>query len=589
MKVRAVAAPSPDSNAIGSVELECSPQGLSMLYLGVGAYSDGYAPGALTSGTRVFAPWEQVEEVRVFGEHVSIRVAESLTPHNKMSLTHFTDGTVQARDGLNPELKRRQQIVRAAAIALTLTVCVSLAFQLPHWSADIGQLGALIIGCVSGLFILLLGLFAEFLLLPRPLSSFDAQRLFVADLAHYRPEPVREGPGPLLPVQRFEFSELIRMPRSSLGIIIVFTAGSLAAILTSSWVLQDDKRSPRVARESQEQAAPDRDVAPVAILPHPARSEPAVAAMLHPSARTTQIQVATEAPTSAPPGTGAVLGPGAPCVCRRSDSALYQVAFPKQSTLLIAQSSRAHKDHFHLELELGVVNNSKEVLDEVNLLVNFYEQEGKKPTKDRPLHYGSALVPGQAVKWHVEARGTSFLVHNPVTAVLDPAAGELAPADAFAELLNANHRPVRLHGAMMLAFLGDERAKAGAVSLREALRENEAPYLERLMMALGDLASCNWQVSETGRLRQVNACVYNRSSVRQQDLAIKVRALDRVFDHRSPVAEPPQVIAEKVWRLEGAYEPGTGRVVGVEFDTDNSDGKIPKAFEVFADRADLLY
>jgi hypothetical protein len=49
------------------------------------------------------------------------------------------------------------------------------------------------------------------------------------------------------------------------------------------------------------------------------------------------------------------------------------------------------------------------------------------------------------------------------------------------------------------------------------------------------------------------------------------------------------VIAEKVWRLEGAYEPGTGRVVGVEFDTDNGDGKIPKAFEVFADRAELLY
>ena len=32
------------SNAVGTVELECTPSGLSLVYLGVGAWSKGYAP-----------------------------------------------------------------------------------------------------------------------------------------------------------------------------------------------------------------------------------------------------------------------------------------------------------------------------------------------------------------------------------------------------------------------------------------------------------------------------------------------------------------------------------------------------------------
>ena len=65
MKVRAVAIASDRSNAIGTVELECTPHGLVVVHLGVGAFSEDYAPAALTSGTRVLVPWAAVDEATI--------------------------------------------------------------------------------------------------------------------------------------------------------------------------------------------------------------------------------------------------------------------------------------------------------------------------------------------------------------------------------------------------------------------------------------------------------------------------------------------------------------------------------------------
>lgn len=279
---------------------------------------------------------------------------------------------------------------------------------------------------------------------------------------------------------------------------------------------------------------------------------------------------------------------GDACTCTRASSALWALEFPRMSTLLIEQRSRTHKEHQHLELELAVINNGSKTLDEVNLLVQFYENDGKKPTKDRPLHYGAPLRPAQAIKWHVEARGTSFSVVNRHADVLPDDRKEMSSADGFAELLRANHRPVRLHGAMMLAYLGDDRAKGGAVKLREALREAEGPYLDRVLATRGDLITCDWRASEQGRVRQVSACVFNVTSKPIERIGVKARALDRLFDYRNPIAAPPVVIAEKLVRLPDPIGAAQGTQAVIALDTDNPDGKVPEAFEVFADLAELL-
>ena len=70
MKVRAVAVASDRSNAIGTVELECTPHGLVLVHLGVGSFSEDYAPAALTTGTRVLVPWAAIDHADVEGERL---------------------------------------------------------------------------------------------------------------------------------------------------------------------------------------------------------------------------------------------------------------------------------------------------------------------------------------------------------------------------------------------------------------------------------------------------------------------------------------------------------------------------------------
>jgi hypothetical protein len=186
----------------------------------------------------------------------------------------------------------------------------------------------------------------------------------------------------------------------------------------------------------------------------------------------------------------------------------------------------------------------------------------------------------------VEGRGTSFEVDNPHPEPLQPA--EMAPPESFHDLLStANHRPVRLHGAMMLAALGDEqRAREGVLALRDALREEEAPYLDRLLSATGPIAVCQLAVSEGGALRQVQACVHNRSSEDRANVTVRVRALDRLFDHRSPVAPPPIVLAELHSRLPETLPSGKGRFFAFDLDTSNPDRLKPETFEVLFDDLD---
>jgi hypothetical protein len=285
--------------------------------------------------------------------------------------------------------------------------------------------------------------------------------------------------------------------------------------------------------------------------------------------------------------------------------------------VLIQQNVRAHNNHTHLELELGIVNNSNQVLNEITLKLQFYEDKGSrqaassendslhsddsqprdpKPSsrtrkddrdekKHQPLYFEGPLKPGQAIKWHVEGRGTSFQVSTPYHETLNPDGSDAAPIEAFQELLStANHRPIRLHGAMMLAALGhDQKAREGALSLREALREDEAPYIDRLLSATGPVATCQLSVSEGSAQRKVQTCVHNRSNAPLAGVTLRVRALDRLFDHRNPVAPPPIVIAEQLQRLAAPLAPSSGQWLTLDLDTTNPDGLNPETFEVLVD------
>ncbi|MDQ2646657.1 MAG: hypothetical protein M3020_22810, partial [Myxococcota bacterium] len=107
MRYRAVAVANERSNAVGAVEVECTPHGLFVAYLGVGAFREGYAPGALTSGTGLTVPWSNVNEARLEGERVFIAIEPKLTPLNRMLLMNFASGNAAP----TPELARRRMLV----------------------------------------------------------------------------------------------------------------------------------------------------------------------------------------------------------------------------------------------------------------------------------------------------------------------------------------------------------------------------------------------------------------------------------------------------------------------------------------------
>ncbi len=242
----------------------------------------------------------------------------------------------------------------------------------------------------------------------------------------------------------------------------------------------------------------------------------------------------------------------------------------------------------YLELELGVVNNSKTDVPELSLLVEFFERDPPPSNKrysvvTRPLFYEGPLRPAQAIKWSVEGQGVEFEVHNPVPGDVGAFGDDAAPSNLFAELLSANHRPVRLHAAMMLSFLGDPRARDAVLELREALREDEAPYLNRLIVAQAPIKVCKLQVEPMQR--SGSACLFNAGAEARKDLGLRVRALAGEVSHADPVGQPPEVRTEASYHVPGVLDPNQGRVATFAFDL---KGERAEAFEAFADRFDLL-
>jgi hypothetical protein len=226
-------------------------------------------------------------------------------------------------------------------------------------------------------------------------------------------------------------------------------------------------------------------------------------------------------------------------------------------------------------------------------MVHFYESEPRKDAEpvrrhesNRALYYEGPLLPGKAIKWTVAAEGSSFEIENPIVGDIGPGGDGAAPIDRFAELLDANNRPVRLHGAMMLTYLGDARAKEAVLALRDALREDEAPYLRRLLEALSDVRVCQLTLPSSPSAA-FQACVYNATKEPKDRLGLMLRALDAPVLSSRPVAEPPLILNEARFAVPGTVAAESGVRVSGAFDFSNAE-KPGQAFEALADRIDLL-
>lgn len=578
MRYRAAAIGSERSNAVGSVELECTAHGLFVAYLGVGAFSQGYAPGALTAGTGLTVPWSDVREASIEGDRIFLSIDHKLTPLNRLLLMHFSSGHGPPAE----ELAKRRLIVRFAALAAALVVALILAATLLRGSPESSAAAAIVIAAFSAAALLAFGFVVD-----RSLANAtDEQAVlesFSMELGHFLPMLVRLPRAPATKRPLPDISELQGLlPRTTLAIVITLTAGVLGVLLVARWVTSNEDAVQRVTTrmlEGDEPAAPQSTPVSALTAPRPS-SEPE----------------RPVAPSTASPGPAVAAAAGEACNCARADSLLWAEPIPRLSVLRLAQRTRQGRGadesrrKKYTELDIAIVNNSDENLERVALLVLFYEPE-PPPSKtraqvsNRPLYYEGPLLPGQAIKWSVEAEGSEIEIKNPITGHIGLDGEQAAPGDRAAELLTARTRAVRLHGAMLLAFLNDARAREGVLELREALREDEAPYLSRLLQALDETRVCQLRVQGSGGSREVSLCLHNVGKQPRTDLGIKLRGLDGVLSTADPNADPPTVLVEASVKVPGELAARSGRRLRFSLDT---QGHTPVAYEAYADRYDLV-
>jgi hypothetical protein len=577
MRFRATAKTSERSNAAGAVELECTPDGLHLVYQGVFALSEGYVPGALASGSELLVPWPCVSETTLEGDELFLEVDARLTPLNRLCLTSFNAGEEQLPPA---ESRRRRLVVRVASAGLALTAGLA-AFAGARGAGAAPSLSLSISASVlTALAVLAVGFWADrFVATPAPRLTGDvARELFLAELSPHR--SFARAPAaapPPRPPWLFYFERLL--PRTTAAIVITLSAALLGALLTTRVIVLDEGTTQRPARA----ARPVDELA--ADVPAARPTRPLVSASL---------STAPAAVAAAQPPSGDSVRLGESCRCPRSDSPLWESPIPRLSLLVLSQRVRKgrgedeNKRKKYLEVELAVVNNGRTDIPELSLLVDFFERDPPPSNKrysvsTRPLFYEGPIRPAQALKWSVEAQGVEFEVHSPIPGDVGQFGDDAAPSNLFAELLSANHRPVRLHAAMMLTFLSDPRARDAILQLREALREDEAPYLNRLLQAQAPVKVCKLQI-EPAR-QSGSACIFNGSAEPRKDLGLRVRALAAEVSHGEPLAQPPEVRAEQSYHVPGELPPNEGKVATFGFDM---RGERSETFEAFADRYDLL-
>jgi hypothetical protein len=574
MRVRCRAIADYRSNAVGLLELECTPEGLRIALCGVSSYREGYAPGLPVHASDTLVPWPSVYATRVGDESLLLSVDAQRLPLNRFLLGDFSEPPPPAPMGLS----RWPRALAASSLGaglIAIGVGLSRAGALPHPRA----LGTL--GMAAALVALVLGALVIVSRAAPRRSAAELLRELSHELALHLTNHIAVEIS-LPPPRTFAAHELASfLPRSVVGIAVTLAATTLAAIVGSS------AARPGPAAGSLASSHP-------ALLPTADDAELARASgTARPPLPTPRSAAPLTSTRASEAGSGAA-GLDSPCECERDESLPWREPLPRLSPLVLAQSRREHDGHHHTQLEVALVNDGAEDVAALHLSVVFFEEgsgarAGQWQTGERPLYFAGPLAPGHLAKWHVEGRGTSFDIIAPDHDTLAANGSNAAPAEAFAALAREGPRAVRLHATRLLAFLGDARAEGAARSLRSTASPAESDYLDRIAAPPRDVAACRVDVSpESSGEWRLEACLFNRSAQPRAGLGVRWLAFDAALDLRQPGARMPGILAEHTVHIDALLAPRSGRMFSLSAPLPLEPGVVPRAFEVVVDREENL-
>lgn len=565
VKVRAIAITTARTNVIGSVELTTSAEGLYVVYVDAAQLGGDGVPIAFAPMTEVVVPWNQVQDARVLGHAILLELEVAPKIFHRLILVRFSFGD----DKSLHEIRQRRLMLRAFAVAAGIMAIAVSAFVMPRISPHLGPYFGLVLGVLLAAGITAVGLAIDRFITTGGRPSSLVREIFIGELLATLPRLPREPASNLTPTTPLRLPNLDGLlPRTTVAVTITMAGALLAALVMGKWVLWGN--------HTQAREAPRRYVQAPTPQQRPELTQPnAYAESPEPTPPSASIAASVSAATAIASATplipGAFVNRG-PCTCTRADSPLWREPLPKLTPLVLATRRFPHKNHEDIELELAVVNNSERPLGNISVLVEFFEADQSNATRltsveSKTVFFEGPLGAGKAIKWHVEERGTTFKIHTPTSngIVIDESIGNLgegaAAAGAFVELLRANNRPVRLHAAMMLAYLGDRRARSGVVELGEALRDSEAGYLRRLLEATADQVACQIEIAPSGDPRTLRACIFNAGAAPLVNPNAILHLLDAAISPKDPVAPPPQIVTERSLPLPITIAPKSGVLV----------------------------
>jgi hypothetical protein len=478
LSISALAVASPHANAVGAVRLICEPHQLIVELVHVGGFTAGFSPGAVVKSHTIRVPYAAVRGLVRRGRTLCLALDPArTTPHNRFALTRFSEAP--------PEsllfAYRARAWTRVLAIALPLPLGAAAALLAPRSMAS-GAVGLTSFGALIAL--------AAYVLLRELVaiaswggpSSDRCSEALEAELAN------RLG----LTAATTTQAESPVVARTS-----VAPAGTWLGIALASATLVGAFAF--VQRFAKEVTVPPR--------------VPPVAAGLANRARA----VVSSLPHVPEPASLSS------CRCARPDSPLWRAPLPSLSVLLIDRDggdaiapSVDHRGAARYDFDVAAVNNTDQTLHDVRIVITFAQRSKTHErirATDRGL-YVEALGPGRARKWRVRGPGTELRVDQPKLPPirwrsgedLPSGAVEAAPVEAFHKLLSANQPRVRAHGAMMLAYLRDERAEDAALELSGASPSGER-YRQSIVRAAGRIMACE----VTAQDRSFTVCITNDS------------------------------------------------------------------------------